>query len=613
MGVTNFRPQLHGFDFDNHWDLDDNHRSFIRKQISDAVPLAVEIIVTNPAIGAALLGALGAAYGIGEALLPGLFDSIAIPIIVSQLVNAVNDQIENGLPDSYGLCGGMAFVPLDYYYQQWVIPKGIFPNGKDSNNLPFIVPPGSDPNAAILRNYINKRFDDTWDSGGVRDKMVEWYVILKTIPSQFGGGGPEVQKRCQGEWAALAGLLDQDKPQPIALLFDDWDIFNNHQVVAYGYGGDPFSGPAFINIYDNNNPNQELLIQLDFTQSEMQGRVTDTAGKEITILDDKTMQAVPMYAPLKGFFRANYSLETPPQSWGIQNGINVQPSVCQSAKEIFRLTASMANVFTFFKKPPQLTLITPVASDPWTLHVVPPTYSALPANDASKPGPIGLVATDQFNNAGDFIVMAKALVKVMDYAGAVAVDQFGSPLSCFRNLPALNSLASASVQLHVLDRLQIEAVNRSGGSCYFPYIEGRNVTLRLKQKPFSGGNIDYFWQVSGATAGNSNGDQVEVSGLPVAGSSFGVTVKVVNRNTGCVATGIASFATYSADQAERFAGFCQLAHLISHYMRPGLINPLGPDSPELTKFLQDNLQQLRRDAIQILKLTEHLGAMEKTN
>jgi hypothetical protein len=273
----------------------------------------------------------------------------------------------------------------------------------------------------------------------------------------------------------------------------------------------------------------------------------------------------------------------------------------------------MGNVFTFFKKPPQLTLVRPVASDPWILHVVPPTYPTLPAEDASKPGPIGLVATDQFNNAGDFIVMAKAFVKVMDNVGAVAVDQFGSPLSCFRNLPALNNLASPSVQLHVLDRLQIEAVNHSVGSCYFPYIEGGNVTLRLKQPPFSGGNIDYHWQVSGATMGNSNGDQVEVSGLPAAGSSFTVTVKVVNRSTGCVATGIATFPTYSADQAGRFAGFCQLTHIISHYMQPGLINPLGPDSPELTKFLEDNLQQLRRDAVQILKLTEHLGAVEKTN
>ena len=115
------------------------------------------MIVTNPGIGAALLAGLGAAYGIGEALLPGPFDSIVIPIIVSQLVNAVNDKIDNGLEDNYGLCGGMAFTPLDYYYQQWVILKGTFSKLIGSDKVSFIVPPTDDPNAVILRNYTLSR------------------------------------------------------------------------------------------------------------------------------------------------------------------------------------------------------------------------------------------------------------------------------------------------------------------------------------------------------------------------------------------------------------------------------------------------------------------------
>ena len=75
---TDFRPQLHGFDFNNHWDTDDNYRSFIKEKLLDAVPIVVKIIVTNPLFGGALLGALGAAYGVGEALLPGIFDSFSI-------------------------------------------------------------------------------------------------------------------------------------------------------------------------------------------------------------------------------------------------------------------------------------------------------------------------------------------------------------------------------------------------------------------------------------------------------------------------------------------------------------------------------------------------------
>jgi hypothetical protein len=106
-----------------------------------------------------------------------------------------------------------------------------FESSARSQNPPvtFIVPPIDIPDAKILRDYIYKRFEDTWDSGG----------------------GPEVQSRTKPEWVTLTGLLDQGKPQPLALLFDTWNIFDNHQLVAYGYEGEPFSGPAFIHVYDN--------------------------------------------------------------------------------------------------------------------------------------------------------------------------------------------------------------------------------------------------------------------------------------------------------------------------------------------------------------------------
>lgn len=82
------------------------------------MPIVTKAIVTNPGIGAALVTALGTAYGIGEALLPGLFDAIVIPILVNQLVNTVDEKIDQGFTDTYGACGGMAFASLDYYYKQ---------------------------------------------------------------------------------------------------------------------------------------------------------------------------------------------------------------------------------------------------------------------------------------------------------------------------------------------------------------------------------------------------------------------------------------------------------------------------------------------------------------
>src|SRR5450432_77171 len=156
---SDFRPQIHGFDFNNHWDADDNYRQFIKEKLLDAAPIIVEIIVTNPLFGGTILGALGAGYAAGEGLLPGIFDSIVIPAIINQITGDVKDGIRTFVPDSYGACGGMAFAPLDYYYNQWVIPKGIY---VDADRPDYTVPPNDPkfPEAVALRKYIYDRLKD---------------------------------------------------------------------------------------------------------------------------------------------------------------------------------------------------------------------------------------------------------------------------------------------------------------------------------------------------------------------------------------------------------------------------------------------------------------------
>jgi hypothetical protein len=586
---TDFRPQLHGFDFKNSWDTDDNYRSFIRQKVQDAVPIIAKAIATNPGIGAALASALGIAYGIGEALLPGLFDSIVIPIVTNQIVNAVNDKIANGLPDSYGACGGMAFAPLDYYYNQWPIPKGIYANGE------FNVPPVSVPEAKQLRDYIYGRFEDSWDAGGVLNKMLEWYIVLKTIPPTFGGGGEEIQNRTEREWAALVGWLDKGNPRPISLLFDDWNIFDNHQVVAYGYGGDPSNGTAYINIYDNNNPNLELAISFDFMGSEMNGIIVDADNNRIS---------EPYSEYLKGFFCTDYTPKTPPVSWGLQQGLTVLPGSCLSSKETFTLTYTVKNGFQFFQDPNNgtSTRLIPVVTDLLSATIIPSGYMNGGGVDAYSNNVLSFGGSTSYPQPGQYPVFAKAWMVVRDRDNAVQVDRDGQPLARLVFLGQLVQSTQPTLNLKVLDRLQIVAVNRTGSTCFEPFFEGANVTLMVRSQPFGAASLQYQWTVNGATAGSTTGQSVEIFNLPAAGSAVDVTVAITNEQTGCIASGDIMISVLSAEAAGNEVAFCKLRQAIDTLRVQGIIDPFGPDDPEYVALLLKNVGAIRRVANQISDL-----------
>jgi hypothetical protein len=379
-----------------------------------------------------------------------------------------------------------------------------FESSARSQNPPvtFIVPPIDIPDAKILRDYIYKRFEDTWDSGG----------------------GPEVQSRTKPEWVTLTGLLDQGKPQPLALLFDTWNIFDNHQLVAYGYEGEPFSGPAFIHVYDNNNPNQEVRIAFDFTQSEMSGKLIDVAGNELTFVgDDKQVHTD--YDPLKGFFCVTYTPETPPFSWGLSSGISVSPSTCQSAGAPMSFSATAANAFTFFHDSGQSTRITPVFSDPFLMQVVPANFKTDPGQDPVMTAPVPFAAAATFSQPGKFLETARLFVRVAvrrhhaipgtpDAKFAVVNDMFGQPLTWFATLPALSSAATSPLPVTILERVKIQAVNRSASSCYYPFVEDAPVELFVANLPFSGPGITYLWEVSGAPTGPVQSPTLKILSLP---------------------------------------------------------------------------------------------------
>jgi len=595
---TDFRPQIHGFDFNNHWDTDDNYRSFIRDKVKNVLPIIARIVATNPAFGGVFAGGLPGLIAIGDAFAFGTFSSIILPALINQIVTVVEDKIKDFVPDTYAACGGMALTPLDYYYQKWVIPKGINrrPNPLKDHDQ-FTVPPKDPAVDQTLRNYIYDRLKDSWDEGGVMDKTIEWFVIMNTIPNEFGGGGPELQNRTKNEWVKLCGLLDQGKPQPIAIMYDTWNIFDNHQVVAYGYGGDPFSNKdAYINIYDNNFPNAEHKIFLDFTRDQIEGYHADRNNARVHH-DSKGEQRGDRV--VKGFFCTNYIHKVPPMCWGVEAGLTVSPSNSMSARENFTITGTAANHITFFTSQEQVTMVEPIVEEAIHINIAQPLNLIAPV-PALSTAPYHINTLKSFNQSGDYILFAKAKVYVLN-EGTLAIDAFGKPLMRILNLPAFTAAARSSVHLHVIPRVTIKPYNSSGISCYFPNVEGRNITLMIEKNPFPGAPVKYEWWADGVNSGNPNLEKFELFDLPPADTVTQVKVKITNLNTGSVATGDYEITSITSDRSDFLTTTCQIGNQLIYLFNP-FFDPLGPDKPDFRGYVEKNYRQIGVSARRISQL-----------
>ena len=171
----------------------------------------------------------------------------------------------------YGLCGGMCFAALDYFYAKKPVP----PTTKvDEINYK-------------LFRYLWERQLDTIPAP-ILVKLVKWMVYADSTV---------MRRVIAEETPLLKASIDKGNPVVLALVRES-GLGNptlNHQVVAVAYDFDPASQQMILHLYDPNWPGQMPRLTFNLskpTEGIATSQPTDTSPR--------------------GFFVIPYERQTPP-------------------------------------------------------------------------------------------------------------------------------------------------------------------------------------------------------------------------------------------------------------------------------------------------------------
>jgi len=177
----------------------------------------------------------------------------------------------------------MAYTALDHWNARVPIARGAHANDQPARNS--VAP-------LAIRNSIWQRLLDSLGPGGVLQRTLEWSLLLNQVPKEFSGGAEGLRNRTLVEWDLLRSRIDSGTPWPIGLVLANTDVWNQHQILVYGYKNTgPNQGKLFI--YDNNSPFQ----------------FGSTGHEELTLdFRGTTLSASPSFggAALAGFFCSSY-------------------------------------------------------------------------------------------------------------------------------------------------------------------------------------------------------------------------------------------------------------------------------------------------------------------
>jgi hypothetical protein len=512
MSRTRFRPETDGFAFTNSWTFDSTEISILTNIVSTAVD-AIEIVL-SPIITAALGPVL-----IAEAAVPFIG-----PWLVYETVKKANDAIVNAIVGAidakpYGLCGGMAFSSLDYFVKGWVVPRG---TGSGDQ------PQRTTPTGTALRDYIWSRLIKSLeDNAGT---FLQWMAVLHF---EGGPGGTWLRDQTRAHLALLKVRIDVGMPVTVGLIGTTWNPMNNHQVLVYGYQDNP-DGTCTLFVYDNNAPNVESTIQLDFSGSAL-------SAAESCASNDR--------GPLRGLFCTSYGPQTPPRAVVLRSGLTaIPPQAGRNETITVQLTA--ANIG--YHDSPALKLV--AASDAGSV-IQEAGFTSL-----AEGGARSLSSGLAFSTAGSHRIGAVA-----------ALGTFGG-ISITKQLPPEGATQSPTVSVMVFPDRAIRTVTT--GQCEITNCAGSTVRFTTGVGDMGSG-ATYQWTVAGGTiSSGASSPEVEVK-LPDQ-ANVNVTIDVrVSLPNGAFSTGSYTFATISNEAAGIERTLCQLRHIM--FQPPFMVNPIGPD------------------------------------
>lgn len=196
---------------------------------------------------------------------------------------------------SNGLCGGMVFTALDFFYAQMSVPSS------DKN-------PGSQ---SPLFKYIVRRLIDSWDLPIGVVQYYQWMnfpdsdetisVFGHTITVRRGIAWHTVQQ----QWPDVRKNLDSGLPVPLGLVTvkssDPRQLSRCHQVLARGYTiqTDNNNGDTVVvlHVYDPNSGQRQTHITFSISHPTQQTEFSHNVN---------------IAEPIRGFFVTPYTPSQPP-------------------------------------------------------------------------------------------------------------------------------------------------------------------------------------------------------------------------------------------------------------------------------------------------------------